>query len=101
MIAENSKCSYCKNEKETIIHLFAECPITKQIWIGLNQKISTDLPGLTPKSAFFGFYENDCMLTNHIHIIFKNRFITIETKGFAILLTSLIRFYKLKKLKKI
>ena len=83
MIAENSKCSYCKNEKETIIHLFAECPITKQIWIGLNQKISTDLPGLTPKSAFFGFYENDCMLTNHIHIIFKIAVYNNRDKGFC------------------
>ena len=81
MIAENSKCSYCKIEKETIIHLFAKCPIIKNIWISLNQKISIDLPSLTPKSAFFGFYENDCMITNHIHTIFKIAVYNNRDKG--------------------
>ena len=68
-------------EKETIIHLFAECPIIKNIWISLNQKISIDLPSLTPKSAFFGFYENDCMITNHIHTIFKIAVYNNRDKG--------------------
>ena len=45
-------CSYCKERNETIIHLFAECKITKVLWNRLNQKISIDLPALTRKSAY-------------------------------------------------
>ena len=56
MIAENSKCSYCKNAKETIIHLFNDCPHLKEVWNALKKKISIDLPNLTPKSAFFVFF---------------------------------------------
>ena len=64
-------CSYCKERNETIIHLFAECKITKVLWNRLNQKISIDLPALTPKSAYCGFFENRSMIINHILLIFK------------------------------
>ena len=100
MIAENEKCSYCKIEKETIIHLFAECPIINQIWMSLNQKISSDLPSLTPKSAFFGFYENDCMLINHIHIIFKISVYNNRDKGdcnFAYIINKILQIKKTEK----
>ena len=81
MIAESSKCSYCKTEKETLIHLFKDCPKVKEVWSDLKQKISIDLPDLTPKSAFFGFYENDSMIVNHIHIIFRLAIYNNRDKG--------------------
>ena len=67
----NPICSYCKERNETIIHLFAECKITKALWNSLNRKISFDLPALTPKSAYCGFFENRSMIINHILLIFK------------------------------
>ena len=34
---ENDICSACKKEKETIMHLFIQCPISKQFWVqGIN-----------------------------------------------------------------
>ena len=76
MIAESSKCSYCKTEKET-----KDCPKVMKVWTDLKQKISIDLPDLTPKSAFFGFYENDSMIVNHIHIIFRLAIYNNRDKG--------------------
>merc|ERR1711872_1048499 len=81
MIAENSKCSYCKTEKETLIHLFKDCPKVREVWSDSKQKISIDLPDLTPKSALFGFYENDSMIVNHIHIIFRLAIYNNRDKG--------------------
>ena len=81
MIAESSKCSYCKTEKETLIQLFKDCPKVMKVWSDLKQKISIDLPDLTPKSAFFGFYENDSMIVNHIHIIFRLAIYNNRDKG--------------------
>ena len=81
MISDSSKCSYCKNANETIIHLFKDCPHVKEIWSALNQKISIDLPNLTPKSAYFGFFENDSMIVNHIHLIFRIAIFNNREKG--------------------
>ena len=64
MISESDKCSYCKNAKETIIHLFKDCTHVKEVWNALKQKISINLPNLTPKSAFFVFFINDSMIVN-------------------------------------
>ena len=33
----NDTCSACKNDRETIMHLFIQCPITRQFWLqGIN-----------------------------------------------------------------
>ena len=34
-------------------------------------RYSPQLPPLTPKSAFFGYPENNSKLINHIHLIFR------------------------------
>ena len=99
MIAESSKCSYCKMAKETIIHIFKDCPHVKKVWSALKQKISIDLPDLTSKSAFFGFYENDNKIVNHIHIIFKLAIFNNRDKGSCNVNYVLKRFQKLKKQK--
>ena len=31
-LAPTDKCSFCKNEQETLVHLFLQCPFTKQFW---------------------------------------------------------------------
>ena len=64
-------CPYCKFEDEDIIHLFANCTFTKNLWTTLGLRISPQLPPLTPKSAFFGYPEINSKLINHIHLIFR------------------------------
>ena len=69
-------CSFCKNVDETTLHLFYECDITKESWkslISFFDKCS-NLPCLSPQTAFLGFtntYCNDTLLKNHILLLFK------------------------------
>ena len=68
-LCENSICSYCNHDDETIVHLFYDCTVTTEIWNQLKQKF-IQLPDLTPQSAYFGLYEQNAMI-NHIHLIFR------------------------------
>ena len=68
--APSQMCSFCKSEKENILHLFHKCSYVKNLWCKLNDKLTLQLPPLSPKSAFFGFPENS-KLINHIHLIFR------------------------------
>ena len=70
-LTSSSLCPFCKIEDEDIIHLFANCIFTKNLWTTLGLKICPQLPPLTPKSAFFGYPENNSKLINHIHLIFR------------------------------
>ena len=55
-----------------MVHLFADCEIIKKLWTDLgNEFADFTFPNLTSKSAFFGFYELQDILINHIHLIFK------------------------------
>ena len=68
----SSLCSYCHLVNETIIHLFNDCPVIKNLWNNLNAAFpGIELPPLTPKSAYFGFHPLKDSLVNHIHLIFK------------------------------
>ena len=71
-IKSTSLCSYCHHADETIVHLFAECEIVKELWTDLSREFTEFVfPVLTPKSAYFGFYDLDNIMVNHIHLIFK------------------------------
>ena len=71
-IKNTSLCSFCYSADETIVHLFAECEIVKKLWTDLNREFTDFIfPVLTSKSAYFGFYELDDIMINHIHLIFK------------------------------
>ena len=69
-------CWFCKNADETILHLFYECNITKELWKSLISFFDKclNLPYLTPQTAFLGFtdtYCNDILLKNRILLLFK------------------------------
>ena len=38
-IKDNGRCSFCKNEPESLEHLFFDCPITKDLWNNLCRKL--------------------------------------------------------------
>ena len=31
-VTESPECSLCKQEAETAIHLFCQCPVTSELW---------------------------------------------------------------------
>ena len=69
-------CLFCKNDNETILHLFYECDLTKALWKSLISFFdkSLNLPYLLPQTAFLGFtntYCNDILIKNHILLLFK------------------------------
>ena len=79
-----SLCSYCHLTDETLEHLFAHCEIVKRLWTDLsNEFTEITFPVLTTKSAFFGFYECNDMLLNHIHLIFKIAIYIKREAGFC------------------
>ena len=65
-------CSFCKAVPETIIHLFADCQVSKTLWRLLQSVFpEVGLPDLTPESAFLGLGQSYDNLSNHIHLIFR------------------------------
>ena len=60
----------------TIVHLFFECNITKELWKRLISFFDKclNLLHLMPQTIFHGFtntYSNDILLKNHILLLFK------------------------------
>jgi len=71
-LAENKLCSYCSAPKETVYHLFFECPITKELWLRVQTHFSSlALPDITPESAYIGLPLDSTPLNQHLHLIFK------------------------------
>lgn len=69
-------CSFCKSEDETVLHLFNDCLITKNIWNQVRRFFSSklDIPIITPQSAIFGFIESknkNNQIINHLLLIYK------------------------------
>ena len=72
----SSLSSFHKQPDETILHLFYERNITKELWKRLDLFFNDCfyVPQLLPQTAFFGFfntYSNNLILENHILLIFK------------------------------
>ena len=68
-------CSFCKQVDETILLLFRECSIMKELRKRLDLFFRSHLPQLLPQTDFFwGFfstYFNYLILENHILLLFK------------------------------
>ena len=41
-LASSDKCSFCKTERETILHLFWECPQSNRFWLDLSQFLTAN-----------------------------------------------------------
>ena len=70
------RCSFCKLHDETIMHLFYDCLIVKNLCNQLKSILSNNriFPISTPQSAIFGFWvldTNEYLILNHLLLIFK------------------------------
>ena len=80
-IKDNDLCSFCRNEQETILHLFYECPIVNVFVKNLEILINTHCPNtplnLRAKDIIFGnrFYSKilNTILILAKYYIFKTR----------------------------
>ena len=75
-LVQSPFCSLCKNKKESVQHLFFECPISKSLWYALQSHLRGHhaLKDLTSHSAVFGFiseFSDKNNIDNHILLIFK------------------------------
>lgn len=66
----DTKCIFCQNDTETLLHLFWSCNYTQQFWKYIGLFISNKIvKGLSPKIVIFGFFEGDlnaCFIINLI-----------------------------------
>ena len=55
-LVETPLCSFCKENDETLIHLFGWCPVTRNLWNRFKEWLSTaiSLPELSLQSALLG-----------------------------------------------
>ena len=71
-LAENELCSYCSAPKETVQHLFFDCPTTKDLWAQIQTRfVDLALPDITPESAYIGLPFDSMALTQHLHLVFR------------------------------
>ena len=83
-LVETSLCSFCKENDETLIHLFVWCPVTKNLWNRFKVWLSTaiSLPELSLQNALLGVIEtgNDSnmnnTLINHLMLISRKHCMT-------------------------
>ena len=73
--ADSPLCSYCKQDNETIQHLFLECTVLKSLWNEIITFFSDtlDIPNLNLQSAVLGYFDSrkDSPALNNILLIFK------------------------------
>ena len=88
-ITESPECSLCKQEADTAIHLFCQCPVTSELWEKLQRCLSPPnltLPRLTVKNAPLGHMptvpENKFTLNliNHVILILKRSIFEMRYK---------------------
>ena len=79
---------FCKEEDETVFHLYFYCPNVRNLWNQLNVYLAEDLmlPSQTLQAAAFGFPEKGntekVILYNHLSLIFKLYFIVLGKRTF-------------------
>ena len=95
----------CVNYYETIMHLFYDCLIVKNIWNQPKAILSNNLIFAisTPQKAIFGFWDLDMnkhLILNHLLFIFKMRIYNARTAGYLNISHMLIYINDIKGTKK-
>ena len=82
-ITENDLCSYCANSRETIKHLYLECPVVQRLWADLENWLRRTMHdndiALSKSTLIAGYTGMNQHLINHIllvakHYIYRNKF---------------------------
>ena len=76
---DDPKCTFCKIETETLIHLFCECQCIQSLWAEVSDKMEKSIfeyqMPLTNQIKIFGFYKHlsnpDYLVWSHISILLK------------------------------
>ena len=67
-ISVDDKCTFCKNEQETILHLFWTCPVTQQFFtqlsIFMKNKCQINFVDWTALEVLFGNIDMDKVINN-------------------------------------
>ena len=85
-IVNSPLCSLCKQENESVIHLFAICSEARSLWDQLSTWTSSQNvilpPSFVPQVVILGVWDEkmqDLTLVNHVILIFK-RYIYLNRK---------------------
>ena len=106
---DESKCTFCGDEDETLIHLFSDCIHVKPLWNEIERRMQTSLfeyETLSIEYKLFGFYKHlsdqnylvwsqtTVLLKNYIHICRIN-----QNKPYVSMLIKRIEYIETLKLK--
>ena len=106
-IAESPNCLICKNEVETIVHLFYHCPESRNLWHNLENKIlyKTHFQvEFNCEDVILGYkhYNANSYAINTIIMITKSYIFSNSRKGYRTnledLLTKIVKVYEEQKL---
>ena len=80
-IKDNDRCSFCRNEPESLEHLFFDCSTVKDIWSNLSRKLILYYPefDLNRTEIFIGSHRKDHLL-NWLYIVAKKLHIQMQTE---------------------
>ena len=100
-------CSFCKEEDETVFHLYFYCPNVRNLWNQLNFYLAEDLtlPPKTLQAAVFGFSEKDkteniIHYNHHLFLIFKLYVYRARENGLLNVMSLVNQIIKIKKIEK-
>ena len=104
--SNSPSCSFCKEEDETIFHLYFEGPNIRNLWNQLRFYLAEDLtlPPQRLQAAVFVFSEKDntenAILYNHLFLIFKLYIYCSREKGLLNVMVLVNRIMKIKQIEK-
>ena len=101
-ILDSPTCSLCKEEEESVIHLFCDCPVSAQFWSQVDDWffcITKNHLHINALSIIFGSLREQCPVLSNLIIllgkifIFKNRKYGLNMPAFKLYVAY---FYKLE-----
>ena len=73
-LVETELCAFCGETRETILHLFCDCNIVKNIWLKIYEQLQIrcgGLSGLSGRDILLGIENVDYLYINSILLITK------------------------------
>ena len=97
-ITDDDKCYFCREDVETIEHLLFFCPIVKDFWVKLSEKMKPYLDitsNLSPQNVLLGCLDSkNKMCLNHLFSIVKRYIYSTKYNGKNLSLEYLVRIFR-------